>query len=397
MPTLLEILSRPIPPIVCKAAEGSLTFHRDWKPVERLAVWKEFSYDNVMKLFEEVLQFDFRADIHEPSRELTSNEKDVWGEDSLKHTLSRSLVPVIPQCLAKRWDRMHPALQQAPAELVPSGFAKVSSKWTSGGVRKRNYRYPFAQVQFYCMQNHTRYGWIITDRELVVIRCSVQESSSSSGFGGAVSTPRRPRPLSYSAQILTSPSSHSDPSFASIAGYVDDGSDYEPGLLEWQSIPFDAQGPGILTVRLALWALAMLGAAEVSTTLQSQYHPLHSYTSLDEGFIHLSTGHMTFDDYDDASHVFTRNDRSVSYDNNFSSFHAEDVHHILWDESTRKWKVILLDPIAPNYTVPVQNEFWSRLRAASYSWEQMGQGEYGWVRLGRQRPLFPPLIWQSGS
>ena len=67
-----------------------------------------------------------------------------------------------------------------------------------------------SQVNYYMGQHHTRYGFILTDTELVPVK-------RLDGNGN---------------------------------------------LLVAQAIPWEAQGPGRLTILLGLWYLGMLGAAD---------------------------------------------------------------------------------------------------------------------------------------
>ena len=61
--------------------------------------------------------------------------------------------------------------------LLP-GDTKVSAKWSSGDIETGEIRYarkprdwirPISQIYSYCVRNNTRYGYIITDVELVAV------------------------------------------------------------------------------------------------------------------------------------------------------------------------------------------------------------------------------------
>jgi hypothetical protein len=101
------------------------------------------------------------------------------------------------------------------------GDSKYSSKWTSDPYRmpqgyQNNWIWPFRQVLTYCVNSNTRYGYIVTPEEVVVLR--VHEDKSST------------------------PNTH--------------------WRVQYPAIPWDSSGEGVLTTNLAIWALAMMSVNE---------------------------------------------------------------------------------------------------------------------------------------
>ncbi|KAJ3468224.1 hypothetical protein MRS44_002289 [Fusarium solani] len=99
------------------------------------------------------------------------------------------------------------------AYLVVS-CVRLSANWTSEGLKEQqaNSLSPLCQLAKYAKLSGTRYGFIMTDKEVVVVRFIVD----STGQYGA----------------------------------------------EWQAIPQSASGEGTLTVGLAVWALIMMSLHE---------------------------------------------------------------------------------------------------------------------------------------
>lgn len=101
----------------------------------------------------------------------------------------------------------------APARLVMSCFY-CASAWQSDRLRQhsREALIPLRRLARYCLESNTRYGFIFTHEEIVVMRVSAVESVRSWA----------------SCQV------------------------------EWQSIPLSSSGPNVLTAKLSLWFLTMM-------------------------------------------------------------------------------------------------------------------------------------------
>ncbi|KAK3304881.1 uncharacterized protein B0T15DRAFT_537917 [Chaetomium strumarium] len=138
-----------------------------------------------------------------------------------------------------------------------------------------------AQIVTYMAFNHSRYGFIITDTVFVALRitrCEVGPGLAAGRARRAMATTHQRRP--------------SDESMASAgSSYLDD----EP--LEWEYqdpeyalAPWDAHGRGRLTIRLALWCLAMM-AANGDNHIDYWYPDLDSWRLAKEGYyVHNTTG-----------------------------------------------------------------------------------------------------------
>ncbi|KAI6767762.1 hypothetical protein HG530_005771 [Fusarium avenaceum] len=110
----------------------------------------------------------------------------------------------------------------ARARLVMSCFY-CASAWRSDRLRQhsRLALIPLRRLAWYCLESNTRYGFIFTDEELVVMRVSAVESVRSWA----------------SCQV------------------------------EWKSISLSDSGPNVLTAKLSLWFLTMMSLHEDYRTI----------------------------------------------------------------------------------------------------------------------------------
>ncbi|SPJ81633.1 uncharacterized protein FTOL_09038 [Fusarium torulosum] len=115
------------------------------------------------------------------------------------------------------------SISKTPARLVVSCFYHAST-WQSNLLLQELARQgllPLQRLATYCLLSNTRYGFIFTSAELVVVRVSGTTAC---------------RPVA-------------------------------PCRVEWRSIPWSASGPGVLTVKFSLWSLVMM-------SLQAEYRAI---------------------------------------------------------------------------------------------------------------------------
>ena len=150
------------------------------------------------------------------------------------------------------------------------GDTKLSTKWTSDDIERGycEHRWtascdwfsPLKQIYTYCIRANARYGYLITDKELVVLRITpTQEYDSQSGLDNLDSQ--------ESFRSL-------DPTPASRAR--------DAGILEYKAIPWQTDdnitsndsNSEAMTVNLALWWLHIM-AADCSA-IEDLYVPLRN-------------------------------------------------------------------------------------------------------------------------
>ncbi|KAL9128408.1 MAG: hypothetical protein Q9217_002899 [Psora testacea] len=164
------------------------------------------------------------------------------------------------------------------AKNILPGDTKLSSKWSSitinpGDIEdfdlKQNWYQPMAQIFTYCVRNDARHGYLITDKELVVVR--VGPKSRNDDFDSQrslndldsilIERPKTTKATSNEAEDLK-------PYLRALdEGYL------EYRAIPWQHYTNDAQrDSAVMTVNLALWWLHMMAANDSS--IKEEYTPL---------------------------------------------------------------------------------------------------------------------------
>ncbi|CAD6578640.1 MAG: hypothetical protein ASARMPRED_008790 [Alectoria sarmentosa] len=179
-----------------------------------------------------------------------------------------------------------------PNNILP-GDTKLGTKWSSRDIvsgpvqieySKVNWLRPLNQVYTYCVRSNARYGYIITDKELVVLRVrpllEAEQSQVTNGSPASLSD--------FDSTQNGSPTSQSSFQATTYSQEHDEGNDsklpsatfeqMEDGNLEYKAIPWsnartrDPRRSEDLTVNLALWWLHIM--ASVSSNIKEQYQPL---------------------------------------------------------------------------------------------------------------------------
>ncbi|DAA78669.1 TPA_exp: Uncharacterized protein A8136_2454 [Trichophyton benhamiae CBS 112371] len=392
--TLLEYLTQPNPAVENSRSLQGLPSKCEPKEEIHLEDWKHFTYSTLMSCYGHILTTSIHGPLPEISPPVRNIELRIFDEDSLDHLLTRTVVPPVNESLRMAWrgyysdypglaidmtrgGRARAFQNDIPVPGVPTetrsrdssdqtpvfpdwagiqaasgqapylnrcpGDSKLSSKWQSNAdTDKAFYKWPYAQLIKYCGETwNTRYGYIITDKELVVLRISramipsgiankrsprnvasqlsrttgqdsplfvsssppsIRSSParqghlrniSASSAASAMSIDRsssRPRQssiaASFSSLSMSEASEHAPGSermsssdhMPSSQSYRDDGRGGEYRPIEMKSIPWDNSGKGKLTVKLALWWIHMMAAAPgCDTTIGPEYPPIDSW------------------------------------------------------------------------------------------------------------------------
>lgn len=221
--TLLDYLNRPNPTIVRlegvedeKPPKKSNTNTRSWNKPTEIARWKEFDFETMMSIYDKVLRCTaVRKHISIESNDLKAGGEEGIGrvigkwnraivcealEESRQHYQRPSGVTMVfrdqaqeapgPSCKVKYrpdWATILTDMEQSWLQKPPSimpGDTKCSWKWTSHEIREgpvthvpKQWMLPLSQIFTYCLRLKTRYGYLITDEELVVVRVGPCEDS----------------------------------------------------------------------------------------------------------------------------------------------------------------------------------------------------------------------------
>ncbi|KAM3543663.1 hypothetical protein ARSEF1564_003423 [Beauveria bassiana] len=172
------------------------------------------------------------------------------------------------------------------ARKVLCAGPRRSSKWWSGMLDDDDnfdeWKKVLDQIVTYLALWSTRYGFIITNTEVVVLRINRHRLHA----GIAANRTRRIR--RSDATIIPS----SDPvSIASSEGFQDVNPLHWDFGVEYKAIPWNEHGPGKLTGKLALWALARM-ASYGDHSIEYSYPDLDTWRTQDtgQGIIHNTSG-----------------------------------------------------------------------------------------------------------
>ncbi|KAK2755522.1 hypothetical protein FQN54_006462 [Arachnomyces sp. PD_36] len=198
---------------------------------------------------------------------LSRLECTIFDEDSLGHLLSRSIIPTVSESLRAAWTHCYrndmdkiidvtrggrarhpeasdesetsnyPRTEQGMPKIFPDwagvqispdsvyvnrcpGETKLSTKWNSKEKLSDDYYWPIAQVLGYSGKNwKTRYGYIITQEEVVVLRFSREK------IGSGLARDRSPRRMQPSEGGTHSTQHQRNESIATVMSGISGGRD----------------------------------------------------------------------------------------------------------------------------------------------------------------------------
>jgi hypothetical protein len=301
--TVLDYLTRPNPTLTYRTvAEGTLTVHDNWLPIEGTRPWEDFTYDILCSRYQTSLNKLIIQD--DPSQRIRHGSlDDIVNEDTVEALVTvNNLLPVsnalyqLKKGLAfgrgsrffRRQSDGSPDWGLGTTEWLNDGLStlrnlcpgdvKVASKWNNEDLLRidwSNYldvpylvnrARPLEQVQHYGMYLNSRYAWVLTDDALVVVRIT-----------HSVDEPRSPKPSRKTAhQRVMSNTSNLSSTLSAMSfdnsAYSGASSAHNPAPLEITRIPWTAKGHR-MTINLALYFLARLADEDCSVSF--------SYPSLD--------------------------------------------------------------------------------------------------------------------
>ncbi|OAR05855.1 hypothetical protein LLEC1_06539 [Akanthomyces lecanii] len=287
MPTILEALTEPS---VARdlnneyAATGPNTIIDSAVEIENWSAWEDFTYENIKAIFKKQLGLRYQGG-REP--EPLAQDLFILNEDSTDDAIRRFPMPIVNYALksAKGTEHFGRGSRCASIRYVPDwsvvaddhfmegegaglmerlmdilpGDTKISSKWTS----EIETDFPLAlewekvvrQVVTYMAAWSVRYGFIVTDAEVVVLRIIRQHTTS----GLASSRLRRKHSQASIATVTLSSDPVSDlaSNWSSLSFQNNTALDWD-FRVEFCAIPWSVTSR--LTAKLALWALAMMSS-----------------------------------------------------------------------------------------------------------------------------------------
>jgi hypothetical protein len=271
-------------------------------------LWDEFNFSTLHSKFYRVLDAHF-TDLAEIPR-ITGPDLNISNEDSFEHQiLSRDIMPTVNSALsqAKAWllkyykkpyrtihlkrgsvcsydedNRVRPDWSLIdPDEIVQAGYfnanwlpgdSKISTKWgpdpnqfstaieNDSDETFSDWYKPVSQIAGYIDQSEVRYGYLITDMELVVMEFCRER------IGPGIAATRSRRPTGSQLRISSIESTMSSVQAMSIStgegqsrqSYQDTAAEI-PVFVRYQTIPWENQGTNKkLSIRLALFCLCLM-------------------------------------------------------------------------------------------------------------------------------------------
>ncbi|KAL9615676.1 MAG: hypothetical protein Q9160_009341, partial [Pyrenula sp. 1 TL-2023] len=308
----------------------------DYANPSKLLVWKEFDWPTIQRIFaprmlEELnTQYD---DLRDFSYQHPSACR-IKNEELLGDLLAKTIHRVVQEALDKSSQRLlqkHIWMERGSAatvmykpECIPDwashssvddinilpGDTKFSRNWESKDLEENTDRsgqivgkstavwlWPVRQLLSYCIGCNVRYGYIITDRELVVFRVRPSDPFDTPDKQGEqdwdVAETRQTRARARLGRGQQTQQNHnSNPTGHEIRDAANDNA-----TVEWRSIPWENHGrPDDNTVSLALYVLNNLAANYspldwhyddlVEETLRvsgDQWNPIFSFSTATDG------------------------------------------------------------------------------------------------------------------
>jgi hypothetical protein len=299
MVTIRDYLKRANPVLTINTKTTQSTDQVDWEPVEAFETYDEFNHELLVTLYGDVIDYEFDAkELPTPSK-LLPIERSIRSERELEQDpLKRNIIARVNYALVAAYKYMNkkdpgnafpypPAMvcgtklprggavpdwiqyQEGFNEPLACGETKLSTVFemerTINSTDKR-FDTPIEQCLHYCIINKTRHGFMITDKELVVLRIRQEEPQE----GIASQRPRRnvqPAHYSFGSSSLASTQAMSLSTNPESEGEK---------FVEYRIIDWSATTD--LTVCLALFLLALIASAPTGKTdICDTYDPLDKW------------------------------------------------------------------------------------------------------------------------
>ena len=302
--SLLDYLRTPNPAVsgeACPSGRNSMSSKASYEIPRKLRKWEDFEYDTLRTIyggqlrkvleqefslqdFSEIPDFPFCKYFDENSLESLLIK---WNHSTVSEALAKAQAVLgqtqdhIYMVRGGQAESPYPERKWKPdwgsvrmpksgtlekrKNLLP-GDTKVSTKWSSAMIKTEEPQFsredidwmrPLRQIYSYCLRNETRYGYIITDAELVVLRVRLDHDfNQQMSFDSMESFPESQGSLVQRAR--------------------------DAGILEYKAIPWVSGTQGAshtaqsMTVNLALWWLHLI--ARGNTNIAEDYGALRDAT-----------------------------------------------------------------------------------------------------------------------
>ncbi|KAG6105424.1 hypothetical protein E4U13_007878 [Claviceps humidiphila] len=258
MSTIHDVLSRPSPePDLGWASRGPNVYSESWVPVSEWRPWVDFTHRNLTSMYAQVLNARWSGEgpqsIAIPFSRFDSLVPD---EQSLNHFLSKYLWPSVNEALGQATSIMYlgpgsfgqnmaspdwglfsmpTPMPQEMLDILLPGLTKLSTKWypemrlSEHQSVRSEWASPVSQVSTCAALSDCRYGFLITDEALVVLRFTKKRLDASGTQSGDDNNPTG----AVNVELLPP---------------------------EYAVIPMSASGKENLTVKLAVFCLCLMAS-----------------------------------------------------------------------------------------------------------------------------------------
>ncbi|KAH7151932.1 hypothetical protein B0J13DRAFT_547167 [Dactylonectria estremocensis] len=326
--TILDVLVQPNPELDSSSVpDGQNTSSRDWIPVTEWRPWVDFTYQNLLSIYQQPLTAQWRDP---PSIDMASGfDRQIRDEQSMDYFLAKYVWPRVNGALVQAtrilgwgneifylgpgswcqgtgppdWGLVsnYRVEQEKFWNLLP-GDTKLSAKWRPDMLQSHNdseryqWTLPVSQVSTYAAQSDCRYGFIVTDQSLVVLRFAkepISEGLASTRPSRGTEPHIHQRVASGETDVSSLLESMSLDSFGAQS-YIDNDhartADAEFLPPEYAVIYWNAHGMGRLTIKLSIFCLCLM-AAGGNGSIDYGYPPLDSWAQVGRHkFTHNTSG-----------------------------------------------------------------------------------------------------------
>ncbi|RSL58986.1 hypothetical protein CEP54_007509 [Fusarium duplospermum] len=338
--TILDELTQPNLAVMNRANGGTNTTQSYWPDIGSWIPWQDFTAPKLYALFADVVDSEWtvRSCLRTAP---TDWDGEFFDEDELEHSIiTPQILPPVNAALrhALRYiklDKTHslnlgragrtyyepggdrrfkadwalcsPIHRQGSDDnnlryenLLP-GDSKLSNKWhsswygSSDPTIQEAWKDPVRQILHYSDKTDRRYGFLITDAELVVMR--ITQMPTSTGIASTRSPREQPSQghsysISSSTDISMLSGAMRDMSMPSSSSHKPGGPATDGHRIEYRAIPMENHGKGKrqLTVHLALFYLTWMAGMGQGSLSETYPGFDSSWPLLDGTFIHNTTG-----------------------------------------------------------------------------------------------------------
>ncbi|KAI1878222.1 uncharacterized protein JN550_000404 [Neoarthrinium moseri] len=348
--TFLEYLTQPNPQTTVLSKAGSSTKTGINYGPDKCIKWEDITWENLEATFKNILKQPMRkprvADASEvpPEKMEIFREGSVtqlavaWNEPVLRHVFqgTHDALGRPKHASAFRRGRIHlemntgrgnvknpkgrdqepdwcvyqkvPGLEPFYPNIVP-GDSKPAKKWKSAWVnskkpvQRRKADYVIRQMTKYMWEAKTRYGFIISEEELVPVRLSVFPRENIAGTGVEMLNKSFENVDDEQEEGVSDDDADQISNAPSNASFGE--SRRKTGLqVEYSGIPWTASGENILTMNLALWWLPVLAVQGHTIKQSGTYTSLGKRTRGDSPVFQLDQAELDMLDkaFGEASH-----------------------------------------------------------------------------------------------